>query len=210
MIQTKKHVFIPISVKKILVFKEKLSSYNTIDLLRWLFYKLTCIRIYPYRFHKSALYFKRLDVHIGKNVTFSGMSFNLNVGKDLVIYNNCIFEFGLNSKMHIGNSCLLSYGVLIQNNKSITIGNHVQIGEYTSIRDTTHNHSLISKPMKHQGDHSEPIVIGNDVWIGKGCIILPGTIIEDGVIIGANSVVKGTLCKNSVYAGAPLKLIKQR
>jgi acetyltransferase-like isoleucine patch superfamily enzyme len=39
---------------------------------------------------------------------------------------------------------------------------------------------------------------------------MPGTIIEDGVVVGANSIVKGYLVKDSIYAGLPLKLIKKR
>jgi acetyltransferase-like isoleucine patch superfamily enzyme len=83
------------------------------------------------------------------------------------------------------------------------------IGEYTSVRDTSHNYSSQGVPFMEQKDISQPIRIGNNVWIGRGCIIFPGTIIEDGVIVGSNSIVKGHLKANSIYAGAPLKLITQ-
>ena len=52
-----------------------------------------------------------------------------------------------------------------------------------------------------------PIVIGNNVFIGINTTILPGTKIEDNVIIGANSLVKGEIKSNSVYAGVPAKFI---
>jgi acetyltransferase-like isoleucine patch superfamily enzyme len=52
-----------------------------------------------------------------------------------------------------------------------------------------------------------PIIIGNNVFIGNGVTILPGTTIEDNVIIGAGSIVKGVLKANSVYAGVPTKYI---
>ena len=52
-----------------------------------------------------------------------------------------------------------------------------------------------------------PIVIGNNVFVGKGSTILPGTFIEDNVIIGAGSIVRGVLKRNSVYAGIPVKYI---
>lgn len=51
------------------------------------------------------------------------------------------------------------------------------------------------------------IVIGNNVFIGYGCTILPGSIIGDNVIVGANAVVKGQLNSNSVYAGIPARYI---
>jgi len=56
-------------------------------------------------------------------------------------------------------------------------------------------------------DYIAPIIIGNNVFIGNGSTILPGAIIEDNIIIGAGSIVKGKLKSNSVYAGVPAKHI---
>jgi len=56
-------------------------------------------------------------------------------------------------------------------------------------------------------DYFSPIIIGNNVFIGFGSILLPGTRIEDNVIVGAGSIVKGTLKSNSVYTGVPVKYI---
>jgi acetyltransferase-like isoleucine patch superfamily enzyme len=58
-----------------------------------------------------------------------------------------------------------------------------------------------------QIDSFEKIKIGNNVFIGYGAIILPGTIIEDNVIVGAGSIVRGLLEKDSIYAGVPVKKI---
>lgn len=62
-------------------------------------------------------------------------------------------------------------------------------------------------PEYKNSDLFKPIIIGNNVFIGFGAIILPGTIIEDNVIIGAGSVVKGTIKRNCVYGGIPAKNI---
>ena len=51
------------------------------------------------------------------------------------------------------------------------------------------------------------VIVGNNVFIGSGVIILPGTYIGDNVIIGAGSVVKGNVESNSVYAGVPARKI---
>lgn len=56
-------------------------------------------------------------------------------------------------------------------------------------------------------DLFSPIIIGDNVFIGFGATILPGTRIENNVIIGAGSVVKGEIKSDSVYAGVPAKFI---
>jgi acetyltransferase-like isoleucine patch superfamily enzyme len=155
-------------------------------------------------------YFKTSAVKLGKNVRVYGLPNKIKIGPQTIFYDNCIFEFGHESEIHIGSNVLFSYGVVFACRQKITIGNDVQVGEHSSIRDTTHRYDEMNQPMKYAKDISDPITIGNDVWIGRGCLILPGTIIEEGVVVAANSVVKGNLEKNGIYGGSPAKFIKYR
>lgn len=50
-------------------------------------------------------------------------------------------------------------------------------------------------------------VIGNNVFLGFGCCVLPGTVIGDNTVIGAYAVVSGILEADSVYAGNPARKI---
>lgn len=69
--------------------------------------------------------------------------------------------------------------------------------------------SVIRKkyPEYRNADLFGKITVGNNVFIGMHSTILRGTVIEDNVIIGAGSVVKGRLKADSVYAGVPAKFI---
>lgn len=50
-------------------------------------------------------------------------------------------------------------------------------------------------------DPGRDTVIGNDVWIGQGATILPGTRLGDGVIVGAGSVVSGNIPAYHIVSG---------
>lgn len=63
-----------------------------------------------------------------------------------------------------------------------------------------------AEDMPYKGD----TVIGNDVWIGKNAVILPGVHIGDGAIIGANSIVGSDVEPYTIAAGNPAKPIRKR
>ena len=184
---------------------------SVIDFIRKIGFKLIALLNFQlYRKWRSIFYFKSLGVRLGKNVSLIGASYSLKLGKDINVYNNCVFELGHNSDLEIGSRVIFSFGCVIAVNKSLKIGDYVQIGEYTSIRDTTHDYTDNGFPMMNNDDLSASIIIGNNVWIGRNCLIMPGTIIEDGVVIGANSLVKGVLKRDTIYGGNPVVEIKHR
>lgn len=53
-------------------------------------------------------------------------------------------------------------------------------------------------------------IVGNDVWIGQNCTILPGVHIGDGAIIGLNSTVASDIPPYSIAVGNPARVIKKR
>ena len=92
----------------------------------------------------------------------------------------------------------------------ITIGNRVQMGANCKIMDND-QHSL--DPVERYKDIRDhvgklPVHIGNDCFIGTGCIILKGTVLGDNCVVGAGSVVHGEFPDNCVIAGNPAKMIK--
>ncbi|WP_257659160.1 CatB-related O-acetyltransferase [Parapedobacter lycopersici] len=104
--------------------------------------------------------------------------------------------------------------------------NEVQIGSFTSIarnvsiQEFNHNIDTLSTYHIHQNLFNSsreidiysngPILIGNDVWIGTQCVILSGSKIGNGVIVAANSVVRGEIPPYTIVAGSPAKVIGQR
>ena len=89
----------------------------------------------------------------------------------------------------------------------LSIGDKVRLTQGLTI--LTHDFSwyvLLNKYDDMVGA-SGRVTIGNNIFIGFNCTILSGTKISDNVIIGANSVLRGEIQSDSVYAGAPAKRI---
>lgn len=90
----------------------------------------------------------------------------------------------------------------------------LSIGSYVSmtgpITILTHDYSVCVLKKWSKGEilgKQKKTIIGNNIFLGWGCTVLPGTKIGDNVIIGANAVVSGVIENNSVYAGNPAKKI---
>ena len=114
----------------------------------------------------------------------------------------------------IGDHCLINHNNLIQAGKSkagsITIGNYVHTG--TNVVMLGFNHGFYTRdiPTKEQDYMDAPIVIGDDVWIGTGAVILSGVTIGKGAIIAAGAVVNKDVPEYAIVGGVPAKVLKYR
>ncbi|WP_145274031.1 acyltransferase [Planctomycetes bacterium SV_7m_r] len=76
---------------------------------------------------------------------------------------------------------------------------------------TDHQHRVDSMiPIAEQGCEQRPVVIGDDVWIGTGAVILPGVTIGSGAVIGAGAIVNQDIPANQIWAGVPARMIRHR
>ena len=93
----------------------------------------------------------------------------------------------------------------------VIIGNDVTMGPDVIIYTSSHEYKELGIPINQQGEKPHrQVTIGNNVWIGARCIILPGVSIGDNAIIGANTVVTRNVPKNAVFCGAAGKVVKIR
>lgn len=128
-------------------------------------------------------------------------------GNNVVIKDKCYFGDG--KRLSVGNRSQLGSNARL--NGDITIGEDVMMGPDVVMMATSHEYSRLDIPMNQQGSKpEEPIIIGNDCWIGTRVIILPGVQIGDHSIIAAGSVVTHSFPDNSILGGVPARIIKSR
>jgi len=111
-------------------------------------------------------------------------------------------EFGKN--ITVGKNVFINACCKFQDQAGINIGDGTFIGHNVTI--ATINHDL--NPKNRAAMYPKPVKIGENVWIGADCTILPGVIIENGAVIGAGSVVTKNVDENTVVAGNPARVIK--
>jgi acetyltransferase-like isoleucine patch superfamily enzyme len=111
--------------------------------------------------------------------------------------------------VRIGQEVRINRGATICAYKEVSIGDFTLIGEFVSIRDANHGIAA-GEQIRNQPHDARPIHIGADVWIGRGACILPGVTLGDGSVIGANSVVTKDVPPNTIAAGIPAKIIRER
>lgn len=117
------------------------------------------------------------------HLTVTGPGRNLTIGAHTYINRECHFD--LTAPVTIGEDCLVGMRVLI------TTSDHERGRDGFDIAQT-----------------GRPVVIGDRVWLGAQCILLPGVTVGDDVIVAAGAVVTRDCRSAGIYAGVPARRIK--
>jgi len=91
----------------------------------------------------------------------------------------------------------------------VCIGNHVNLAQGITVTALNHNFEDKTKRIDEQGISTNPVVIGDDVWIGANAVILPGVTIGKHCVVAAGAVVTKDVPDYSLVAGVPAKVIRQ-
>ncbi|MGP4038807.1 acyltransferase [Gracilibacillus sp. D59] len=139
----------------------------------------------------KSYYMKEIG-NIGGNVHFNGSSV-------LTGLNN----ISIGTNVHIGNNAF------IRGEGGLEIGDNTHISRNLVLYTQNHNYEGSLLPYDDTLIY-KPVIIEKNVWIGMNVIILPGTHIMEGAIIGAGSVVVGEVKKCTIYGSSIAKPIKVR
>jgi len=119
-------------------------------------------------------------------------------------------------KIFLGNDVIIGMNCTFVDNQEIRIGDRVMIA--SNVQIYTAAHPVLPKERLVQDwkerkttffrTYARPVEIKDNVWIGGGCIILPGVAIGENSVVGAGSVVNRDVPANCVAAGNPCRVIR--
>jgi maltose O-acetyltransferase len=123
------------------------------------------------------------------------------VGQDSVIRPPFHCDYGFN--IRLGAGVFVNFGAVILDVVAVTIGDRTQIGPGVQI--LTADHPRDARQRESGLEFGRRIVIGRNVWIGGGAIILPGVTVGDNAIIGAGAVVTRDVPAGVTARGNPAR-----
>ncbi|NMM35922.1 MAG: sugar O-acetyltransferase [Glaciimonas sp.] len=127
------------------------------------------------------------------------------VAADVHIKPPIYVDYGFN--ITVGSGTFVNYGLVALDVASITIGKDVQIGP--NVQLLTPTHPLDPELRRAKLEAAKPIVIGNNVWLGGGAIVLAGVTIGENSVIGAGAVVTKNIPPNVIAVGNPARVIRE-
>lgn len=112
----------------------------------------------------------------------------------------------------IGAGSFINSGCVLYTGHGICIGANVLIAANCTLAPTNHEVRDRSRLIREQGFSPSRggIVIEDDVWIGANSVLLDGTILRRGAVVGAGSVVRHELPEYSINVGAPARTVSWR
>ena len=128
---------------------------------------------------------------------------NIRIGSACLIQDRVYLRAGVDGSIEVGDGAALNSFVQIYVHGSVKIGASTQIGPGTII--TTSGHDYRATDLARD---NAPIILGDRVWIGANCTILPGVTIGDKAVIGAGAVVAEDIPASCVAVGVPARVVR--
>jgi maltose O-acetyltransferase len=127
------------------------------------------------------------------------------VGDGVIVRPPLAMDYGYQTT--IGAGTFINSGAVILDVGRVTIGTDVQIGPNVQLLTPTHP---LEPELRRTGvEASEPIAIGDNVWLGGGVIVCPGVAIGRDTVVGAGAVVTRDLPPGVLAVGNPARVIRQ-
>jgi acetyltransferase-like isoleucine patch superfamily enzyme len=112
-------------------------------------------------------------------------------------------------KLVIGPRTYVNRYTMFDAHEHLEVGQACMIGPHCYFTDA--NHGVASDlPVRQQRMQAAPLIIEDNVWVGAGVVVLAGTRVGRGAVIGAGSVVTSDIPPNVVAVGVPAQVLRSK
>ncbi len=141
-------------------------------------------------------------IEIGRDVTIAAFT-------EVIVYKHTP-NSAIEGRLFLGDRSI------IQSNSSIrAAGGVIRLGVQSAIGQCSvvvaANHVIRPGESRLRGgwdEHRHSVTIGDNVWVGASCVLLPGSVIGDNSVIAAGSVVRGIVPAGELWGGTPARRIR--
>jgi acetyltransferase-like isoleucine patch superfamily enzyme len=131
----------------------------------------------------------------------------MEIGRGLVVrapVTRAQLETGPGGRLVIGDDVFINEGVVICAMLDVAIGDHVKIGDHSTIHDSDF-HAV----SPDQGIRVAAVAIGRNAWLGRNVVILPGVTVGENAVIAAGAIVTSDVAANTLVGGNPARVIRE-
>jgi len=139
----------------------------------------------------------------------------IEIGDDVLIGSKNTWMVGFkvshDAQLLIGSRVSINYQTTISVAKQLRIGDDTMIAANVQIYDNPSHPLSPSRRLRRESfalADARPVVLGRNVWIGTGAIILAGVTIGDNSVVAAGSIVTKPVPPSTLVAGNPARIIK--
>lgn len=144
-----------------------------------------------------------IDIHLGASDSGHVKLGNVSVRDRVVLQ-----LFGSGSSIEIGDgTTIFSMQAGVNSKGKIVVGKDCMLSHSIELRQSD-MHLIFDSITRKRINYPKDIVIGNHVWIGRGCELLGGANIGDNSIVGAKAVTSSSFPANVIIGGCPAKIIR--
>lgn len=153
------------------------------------------------------------DVMISDRASFYNCK-NISIGNNTRVDDFCVLAAGVGG-IFIGDFVHLAVGVTLIGAGRITLCDYSGLSSRVSVYSSSDDYTGGAMtnptiPAEYTAVESADVFFAKHVIVGSGTVILPGVTLEEGVAVGALSLVNRSCLEFGVYAGNPARRVKER
>ena len=123
------------------------------------------------------------------------------------IFHGTVVLVGENAHLEMGHKSYINFNSTVICYDHIIIGSNCAISWNTNMFDGNAHELVVDEVARPR---TQPVVIGDKVWIGTGAIILSGVTVGNGAVVAAGSVVAEDVPGQALVAGNPARVVREK